>query len=74
MNLFTVKPDMNGDPLRAKSRIVVLGNLEQRIWSKEDRYAPVLSGSAARLLVSMAVENGRTLKQGDCKTLSAMES
>ena len=47
MNLFTVKPDMNGDPLQAKSRIVVLGNLEQRKWSKEDRYAPVLSGSAA---------------------------
>ena len=45
----------------------MLGNLEQRKWSKEDRYAPVLSGSAARLLVSMAVKNGRTLKQGDCK-------
>ena len=43
MNLFTIKPDMEGNPLRAKSRIVVLGNLEQRVWSKEDRYAPVFS-------------------------------
>ena len=67
MNLFNIKPDMEGNPLRAKSRIVVLGNLEQRIWSKEDKYAPVLSGSAARLLLSMAVEDGRRLKQGDCK-------
>ena len=47
MNLFTVKPGMNGGPLRAKSQIAVLRNLEQREWSKEDRYAPVLSGSAA---------------------------
>ena len=67
MNIFTVKKDKEGNPLRAKSRIVVLGNLEQRIWSKSDKYAPVLSGSAARLLLSMAVEDGRSLKQGDCK-------
>ena len=67
MNLFTIKPDEEGNPVRAKSRIVALGNLEQRVWSREDRYAPVLSGPAARLLVSMAVDDGRRLKQGDCK-------
>ena len=33
MNLFTIKPDMKGNPTRAKSRIVALGNLEKRIWS-----------------------------------------
>ena len=68
MNLFTIKPDMKGNPTRAKSRIVALGNLEKRIWSREDRYAPVLSATAAQLLTSMAVEDGRRLKQGDCKT------
>ena len=67
VNLFTIKQDMEGNPVRAKSRIVVLGNLERRIWSREDRYAPVLSGSASRLLLSMAIEDGRRLKQGDCK-------
>ena len=67
MNLFTIKPDEEGNPICAKSRIVALGNLEQRVWSKEDQYAPVLSGSAARLLVSMAVEDERRLKQGDCE-------
>ena len=53
--------------MRAKSRIVVLGNLEQRVWSKEDKYAPVLSATRARLLVAMAVNDGPHLKQGDCK-------
>lgn len=67
MNLFAIKPDEEGNPIRAKSRIVALGNLEQRIWSGEDRHAPVSSGTGARLLVSMAVEDGRRLKQGDCK-------
>ena len=31
MNLFTIKPDMKGDPTREKSRIVALGNLEKQI-------------------------------------------
>ena len=57
MNLFTIKPDMDGSPNRAKSRIVALGNLERRIWSREDKYAPVLSSTASRLLVSMTVED-----------------
>ena len=47
MNLFTIKPNMEGSPTREKSRIVALGNLEKRIWSREDRYAPVLSVPAA---------------------------
>ena len=67
MNLFTVKNDKEGNPVRAKSRIVALGNLERRIWSREDRYAPVLNSISSRLLLSMAVEDGRRLKQGDCK-------
>lgn len=67
MNLFTIKPDMEGNPNRAKSRIVALRNLERRMWSREDKYAPVLSGPAARLLTSMAVEDGHKLQQGDCK-------
>ena len=67
MKLFSIKPDMDGDPNRAKSRFVALGNLEQRIWSREDKYAPVLSSIAARLLTSMAVDDGRRLKQEDCK-------
>ena len=58
---------MEENPTCAKSRIVALGNLEKQIWSQENRYAPVLSATAARLLTSIAVEDGRRLKQGDCK-------
>ena len=67
INIFTIKPDMDGNPNRAKSRIVALGNLEQRIWSREDKHTPVLSSTASQLLVSMAVDNGCRLKQANCK-------
>ena len=67
MNVFTIKPDAMGNPYRAKSRIVVLGNLEERVWTSSDRYAPVLQSTSCRLLISMAVERGRVAKQGDCK-------
>ena len=67
INLFTIKPDMDENPNRAKSRILALGNLERRIWSWEDKYAPVLSLTASRLLVSMAVDDGCRLKQADYK-------
>jgi hypothetical protein len=42
MCVLTIKKDENLLPVRAKSRIVVLGNHEDRVWSKSDRYAPVL--------------------------------
>ena len=52
---------------KAGRRIVVLGNHEDRIWTKSEKYAPVLRPDTLRLLTSMAVERRRTLKQGDCK-------
>ncbi len=55
------------NPLRAKSCIVVLGNHKDRIWLKPEKYALVLWPDMLRLLVSMAVECRRTLKQGNCK-------
>ena len=67
MNLFTTKKDKLGNPICAKSIIVVLGNLERRIWLREDWCAPVLNLVSARLLVSMACEDGIFLKSGDCK-------
>ena len=67
MNLFTIKSVMDGNPNRAKSRIVALGNLERRIWSCKNKYAPVLRPTASILLVLMAVDDGRKLKQVDWK-------
>ena len=67
MTIFDIKPDEKGDPYRAKARTVVLGNLEQRTWSKDDKYAPVLGSIGNRILTSEAVSRGRKVKQGDCK-------
>ena len=36
MNIFIVKKDKENNPVQAKSRIVVLGNHEKKIWSRED--------------------------------------
>ena len=67
MCVLTIKKDESMLPVRAKSRIVVLGNHEDRDWSKSDRFAPVLRSDSLRFLVSLAVEQRRALKQGDCK-------
>ena len=65
MCVLTIKKDENLLPLRAKSRIVVLGNHEDRIWSKSERFAPVIRADSLRFITSMAVNARRTLKQGD---------
>ena len=67
MCVQTIKYDEHGEPDRVKSRIVALGNHEDDIWSKSDRYAPVIGQSNHRLLTNIAVEKGRKQKQGDCK-------
>ena len=54
-------------PLRAKSRIVVLGNRESREWSKSDHFTPVLRFDSLRFLISLAAQQCRGLKQDDCK-------
>eukprot|EP00956_Cyclotella_meneghiniana_P029162 scaffold69885_cov36-Cyclotella_meneghiniana.AAC.5 len=64
---LVIKPDKDSNPVRAKSRIVVLGNFEDRYYTKSQRYAPVLKYSSLRLLCSNAVNNKRILQQGDCK-------
>jgi hypothetical protein len=67
MCVLVIKPDKDGNPCRAKSRIVALGNHEDRYFSKSQRYAPVLKYSSLRLLCSKAVDHKRVLQQGDCK-------
>jgi hypothetical protein len=67
MCVLTIKWDENLLPQHAKSRIVVLGNHKDRVWSKLDKFAPVLQIDSLRFLVSMAVQQRRPLRQGDCK-------
>ena len=64
---MTIKRDENMAPDRAKYCIVVLGNLENRLWAKSEKYAPVRQYSYLLLLTSMATKNCRLLKKGNCK-------
>jgi hypothetical protein len=67
MCVLSIKKDKMFNPFCAKSRIVVLGNHKDRVWTKSEKYAPVLRSDSMQLMVSLAVEKRRTLKQGDCK-------
>ena len=67
MCVLTIKKDKNLRPLRAKSRIVIFGNHEDRVWKKSDKFAPVLCQDLLRFLTSMAIASRRPLRQGDCK-------
>ena len=67
MGILSVKKDATGNPLRAKSCIVVLGNRDPTEWSKSECYAPVVALPMVRMLTALAVKHKTTLKQGDCK-------
>ena len=67
MCVLLVKTDKEGNPDRSKSCIVVLGNHEDTLWNKSQRYAPVLQYSSLCMLVSKAVSDRRVLQQGNCK-------
>ena len=67
MCVLTIKRDASLLPVHAKSRIVVLGNHEDRSWSKSERYAPVLKSESLRYFVSLAMEHRKTLQQDDYK-------
>jgi hypothetical protein len=67
MCVLTIKPDEMMNPHCTKSCIVVLGNHNERIWLKTDKDAPNLHHDTMHLIVSMAVEQRRTLQQGDSK-------
>ncbi len=61
MCVVVVKQNKDGDPNCGKSRTVILGNFEDRIYSKSVKYAPVLKYSSLHLLVPNAVGHKRIL-------------
>ena len=69
MCVLVVKNDKYGKPLRAKSRIFVLGDFEDRLYQKSQHYAPVLKYSSLRLLTAKSAGDKRILQQGDCKNV-----
>ena len=67
MCVLVVKKDKDGKPLRAKSRILFLGNFRDRLYQKSQRYTPVLKYIYLRLLTAKEVGDKRILQNGDCK-------
>ena len=67
MCVLVVKNEKDRKPLRAKSRILVLGNFEDHLYQKPQRYAPVLKYSCLRLLTAKSVGDKRIHQQGDLK-------
>jgi deoxyuridine 5'-triphosphate nucleotidohydrolase len=65
MAITTIKTNGKGQPVRAKYRIVALGNLDPNQWSTEDCFAPVLSQLELRFLIALAVQNKCIPKTGD---------
>ena len=61
MAISTIKRDGNGNPTRAKYRIVALGNMDPHNWDKADCYAPVLSQAELHLLTAIATHSKRKL-------------
>ncbi len=69
MCVLIIKKDKNLLPLCAKSRIVVLGNHKDHVWSKSDWYAPFLCSDSLHFLFSLAVASRCPLHQGNCKNI-----
>eukprot|EP00558_Chaetoceros_sp_UNC1202_P009040 CAMPEP_0197232302 /NCGR_PEP_ID=MMETSP1429-20130617/152_1 /TAXON_ID=49237 /ORGANISM="Chaetoceros sp., Strain UNC1202" /LENGTH=1842 /DNA_ID=CAMNT_0042690279 /DNA_START=1 /DNA_END=5529 /DNA_ORIENTATION=- len=67
MAVSTIKSDENGNPVRAKYRIVALGNLDPHEWSKSECYAPVMSLFELRYMVALAARHKCIPKNGDVK-------
>ena len=65
MAISVIKKDGEGKPVRAKYRIVALGNLDTYLWTKQDCFAPVLTQLELRLLISIAAKFGCIPRQGD---------
>ena len=65
MAISTIKYDGDGNPMRAKYRIVALGNLDPHNWSKEDCFAPVMSQLELCLLTALAVQKKCIPKTAD---------
>ena len=65
MCVLVVKPDKDEKPNRAKARIVVLGNFEDRLYEKSQKYAPVLKYSSLHLFTAKCVGDKQVLPYGD---------
>ena len=66
--ILVVKNDKKGKHLRANYHIVFLGNFEDRLYQKPQRYDRVPKYSSLRLLTVISVRNKHILQQGNGKS------
>ena len=71
MCVLTIKPDKLLRPHRAKSRIVVLENHKDWIWTKPEKYAPVLCPDTLRLMSAWQFNNASPSNKAIVRTPSA---
>jgi hypothetical protein len=72
--VLPIKNDENLCPLCAKSCIIVLGNHEDRVLKKSNKFAPVLCQNSLHFLTSMAVASCVPFVRVIVKTLSVRAS
>jgi len=63
--VYKLKLDERNNPLRYKARIVARGFMES---DPGDTFAPMAHPITIRLLISIAIANGWSIMQSDCKT------
>jgi hypothetical protein len=63
MAIATIKYDAHNCPKQAKYRIVVLGNHDPHLWSKDATAAPVMSQLELKIITSPAVFHRHVLKK-----------
>ena len=56
MGILSVKKDASGNPLCAKSHIIMMGNHNPMEWSKSECYAPVVALPMVQMLTALAVK------------------
>ena len=65
MCVLVVKNEKYSKALYIKSRIIVLGKFEYRLYQKSQRYAPVLKYIYFHLLTAKSADDKCILQQGD---------
>ena len=74
MCVLIIKTDEFRNPVRAKNRIVILGNLESRMGTTAECYAPILRQDSLCLLTSIIVDTFLPMKSSSLLPLQAVPS
>jgi len=66
--VFKIKNDVNGKPIRFKSRLVVQGFRQKFGFDYNETFAPTAKYSSVRMLLTIAAVNNQSMRYGDVTT------